>query len=474
MSLSARPRQAVDVGVRADQPGLLGAPPGEAQLVAGLTLASCSAVSRMAALPEPLSLMPGPSPHGVEVRAGHPTLTWRAVARRRPRPASRRRCSSTQPGRRPAGGSAGSTSTDAGGRKRSRSASRRTNASSQASRPPGRRDVAARRPEQQRPRTQDDDVGWPRERVSQPVLRSGPRGARRGRAPARAGRGDARAVAGAVGARRGAGRGLPAVARRRAGQARRGAAPERPGARARPAASRPAPRARRRRPSPAWCRPRRASSRTTAPARPSRRPRGTAPTACPSTCSGSTCSALAPVRSRQDTPRAGSVLAAYSAYSPSGVTQPMRRLSALERRRRRAPLLRQPGRHRRGRHVGGEGRDVGATGRRCAAPARRSSGGWARNHIIRTSTMTTAERADHVARGLATALLLGRRRSLPHVARHASSVAHRGRRCLASAPAQGGPPPMRPMSASTSPASRSAAPRPRRPRPRGRPRSRRS
>ena len=40
-------------------------------MFSGFSLAIISAVSRSAAEPEPLSLMPGPSVHGVEVRAGH-------------------------------------------------------------------------------------------------------------------------------------------------------------------------------------------------------------------------------------------------------------------------------------------------------------------------------------------------------------------------------------------------------------------
>ena len=40
-------------------------------MLRGLTLDSCSAASRMAAEPEPLSLMPGSGDDRVEVRAGH-------------------------------------------------------------------------------------------------------------------------------------------------------------------------------------------------------------------------------------------------------------------------------------------------------------------------------------------------------------------------------------------------------------------
>ena len=64
--------EVVDVERRADQATLLGAPPGEAQRVLGLApCASCSATSSSADEPEPLSLMPGPSGHRVEVGAGH-------------------------------------------------------------------------------------------------------------------------------------------------------------------------------------------------------------------------------------------------------------------------------------------------------------------------------------------------------------------------------------------------------------------
>ena len=49
--------------LRAQQAGLLGAPPGEADLVGVVTFssASLSATSSSAALPLPLSLMPAPS-----------------------------------------------------------------------------------------------------------------------------------------------------------------------------------------------------------------------------------------------------------------------------------------------------------------------------------------------------------------------------------------------------------------------------
>ena len=47
----------------------------------GLTLAICSATSRIAALPEPLSLMPGPRLDRVQVRADHHDVVRVTTAR---------------------------------------------------------------------------------------------------------------------------------------------------------------------------------------------------------------------------------------------------------------------------------------------------------------------------------------------------------------------------------------------------------